>query len=238
MAGLDFEPTSGRFDPGRCYLVGDRPSGRALFVRHVEPNADLTPLRRELDAVPDERVAELFAAVALVNWHDSAGYCANCGGPTVPESAGRSRRCAGCGQQTFPRLDPAAIVAVTDDDDRLLLGRQPSWGPGRMSVLAGFVEAGESPEQAARREVLEEVGVELGQVAYFGSQPWPFPRSLMLAFTATARSVSLDLDGQEIEQADWFSRRELAGLVDGGAVILPSRHSVARRLIEAWRDEG
>lgn len=127
------------------------------------------------------------------------------------------------------------IVAVLDADDRILLGRQASWDPGRMSVLAGFVEAGESLEQAVHREVLEESGLHLADVRYQASQPWPFPRSLMLGFAARALEPTLRLNQREIERAEWYSRDQLADALTDGIVQLPGAASIAHRLITAWR---
>ena len=133
------------------------------------------------------------------------------------------------------RSDPAVIVAVTDADDRLLLGRQPVWAKGRVSVFAGFVEAGESLEQAVHREVFEEVGLRLGPPRYLGSQPWPFPRSMMLGFTARALDTALTLDAREIEAARWYTRGQLETALAHGELTLPMRTSIAHRMITAWR---
>lgn len=146
-----------------------------------------------------------------------------------PEAGGNTRRCTSpdCNQVLFPRTDPAIIVLVTDDD-HCLLGRQPSWPEGRYSTIAGFVEPGESLEDAVRREVYEETNIHVGDIRYHSSQPWPFPSSLMLGFIAQAVSEEIHLNDGELEDARWFSREELAS----GRVGLPFRISIARRLVD------
>ncbi|WP_250447807.1 NAD(+) diphosphatase, partial [Actinotalea sp. C106] len=170
----------------------------------------------------------------LAAWHPRHVHCPRCGAPTVSVLGGWVRRCTVDGSDHYPRTDPAVIMAVTDDQDRLLLGHAPHWPERRFSTLAGYVEPGESLEAAVRREVGEEVGVVVGEVAYQGSQPWPFPASLMLAFTARATSTEIDVDGDELTEARWFTRDELVGAVGRGEVLLPTRASVARALIEDW----
>lgn len=183
----------------------------------------------------DDRDAGLAStAVGLAAWHPRHPRCPRCGAPTVPVLGGWVRRCTVDGSDHYPRTDPAVIMAVTDDEDRLLLGHAPQWPERRFSTLAGYVEPGESLEAAVRREVGEEVGIEIGDVTYQGSQPWPFPASLMLAFTARARSTTVRVDGVELTEARWFTRTELAEAVRSGAVLLPTHTSVARALIHDW----
>lgn len=172
--------------------------------------------------------------VALANWHERHTCCPRCGSETTVAEGGWVRACEVDGSEHHPRTEPAVIMAVTDDEDRLLLGRGPHWPEGRMSVLAGFVEAGESLESAVAREVFEEVGVEVTDVLYRGNQPWPFPASLMVGFTAKAKTSELTLDPAEIVEAAWFSKGELAWAVHTGRVALPPRVSIARRLVEQW----
>jgi NAD+ diphosphatase len=174
------------------------------------------------------------AAVALAAWHRSHRCCPLCGTPTVVGFAGWVRHCPTDGRDQYPRTDPAVIMAVVDDDDRLLLGHAAQWPERRFSTLAGYVEPGEGLEQAVRREVDEEVGVAVGEVTYRGSQPWPFPASIMLAFVARATSTRITVDGVEVTQARWFTRAELAAAAESGEVLLPSRASIARALIEEW----
>lgn len=179
---------------------------------------------------PDE--ANLVAhARALVIWHRSQIYCSRCGSSSRAEAGGNSRRCMNpdCSQAYFPRVDPAIIVLVIDGD-RCLLGRQPTWPEGRYSAIAGFVEPGESLEDAIRREIFEETNVRVGEIRYHSSQPWPFPSSLMLGFTARATGTEVALNDGELEDAGWFTRKELRS----GFPQLPFRISIARRLIDDW----
>ena len=190
---------------------------------------------REAGSELDDTEAGVFtSALALAHWHARHPRCPRCGSTTVPEQGGWMRRCSEDGSEHHPRTDTAVIVAVTDQDQRLLLGRGPHWPQGRMSVLAGFVEAGESLEAAVQREVLEEVGVRLRDLAYRGNQPWPFPASLMVGFTARAIDTELRLDPEEIVEATWFTRGELGWAARSGSLALPPRVSIARRLIEDW----
>ena len=183
-------------------------------------------------------VALVAPATALDNWRARGSRCAHCGMSMSVASAGWSMTCTGCGIEVFPRTDPAVIVLVRDADDRALLGRQGMWPAGRMSTLAGFIEAGESAELAIRREIAEEVGVEIAvgedAIRYLGSQPWPFPGSLMLGFHARAATTRIDVDGSEIVEARWFTREELRAALADGSVKLPPSVSISRRLIEHW----
>jgi NAD+ diphosphatase len=190
---------------------------------------------REVGSLLDDTGAGLLTtSVALAHWHAAHPRCSRCGEPTGVIQAGWARGCPACGAEHYPRTDPAVIMAVVDGDDRLLLGRQASWPPRRFSTLAGFVEPGESLEAAVRREVLEEAGVVVGEVVYRGSQPWPFPSSLMLGFAARARSAAVTVDGEEVAEARWWTREELALDLATGELLLPPTVSIARRLIEDW----
>jgi NAD+ diphosphatase len=191
---------------------------------------------RQVGALLSDRDAGLMThAVALAIWHDSHTHCPQCGTPTVPAPAGHLTTCPADGTEHFPRLDPAVIMLVIDPDDRLMLARNALWPPGRMSVVAGFVEPGESAEHAVAREVHEETAIVVGQVRYLGSQPWPMPRSLMLGFQATARgSQRITVDEDEIGEARWFTREELRAAIDTGEVGIAPTSSIARRLIEYW----
>jgi NAD+ diphosphatase len=182
----------------------------------------------------DAREAGLLAyARAMVTWRAQHRFCGACGSELVAERAGHQMRCPreGCGAQWFPRLDPAIIVLV-EHEGRALLGRQAAWPAGRYSTLAGFVEPGESLEDAVRREVLEETGVRVGAMTYHSSQPWPFPSSIMIGFHASAQTSDIALGDDELEDARWFSREEIAA----GAAGLPPMQSVSWRLIEQWYD--
>jgi NAD+ diphosphatase len=191
---------------------------------------------RAFGATASRRDTELLAqAIALINWHASHGFSPRTGAPTQPEQAGWVRRGVDPDHDIYPRIDPSVIVAVLDDDDRILLGSNAMWDENRFSLLAGFVEPGESLEGAVEREIFEESGIRVTDAHYVGSQPWPFPASLMLGFTARvdpdAESV-LRPDGEEIMEVRWFSRDELAGALD--EIILPGRASIARAIIELW----
>jgi NAD+ diphosphatase len=191
---------------------------------------------RQVGALLSDRDAGLMThAVALAIWHDSHTHCPQCGTPTVPATAGHLTTCPADGTEHFPRLDPAVIMLVIDPDDRLMLARNALWPPGRMSVVAGFVEPGESAEHAVAREVYEETAIVVGQVRYLGSQPWPMPRSLMLGFQATAKGGQrIVVDEEEIGEARWFTREELRAAIDTGELGIAPTSSIARRLIEYW----
>ncbi|WP_103529424.1 NAD(+) diphosphatase, partial [Streptomyces sp. SM12] len=181
---------------------------------------------REAAVLLGERDAALMVhAVALENWQRMHRFCSRCGERTVIAAAGHIRRCPACGAEHYPRTDPAVIMLVTDDEDRALLGRQMHWPEGRFSTLAGFVEPGESVEEAVVREVSEEVGVRVEAVEYVGSQPWPFPSALMLGFHASAGGdgAVIRVDGEEISEARWFSRDDLRAAIESGEIMPPSR---------------
>lgn len=190
---------------------------------------------REVGVLLSDRDAGLFATMlGLANWHASHTHCPRCGASTQPDQSGWIRRCPQDDSEHYPRTDPAVIMAVTDADDRLLLARSPHWPEGRLSVLAGFVEPGESLEAAVAREVLEEVGVVVEQVHYLGNQPWPFPSSLMVGFTSRAVDPTLHLDMEEIVEAVWVTRAELGEMVPAGRFGISPSVSIARRIIERW----
>jgi NAD+ diphosphatase len=190
---------------------------------------------REVGVRLSDRDAGLFATLqGLANWHSTHIHCPLCGATTEPEQSGWIRRCTQDGTEHYPRTDPAVIMAVTDVTDRLLLARSPHWHQGRLSVLAGFVEPGESLEAAVAREVFEEVGVVVEQVRYLGNQPWPFPSSLMVGFTSRAVDPTLHLDQEEIVEAVWVSRQELREMVLEGRFAISPTVSIARRMIEHW----
>lgn len=191
-------------------------------------------LRQVGGLLGDRDAGLLVYAVALEAWHQTHEYCPRCGTRTEVKGGGHIRVCPQDGSQHFPRVDPAVIMLVRDEDDRCLLARGPQWPEGRLSILAGFVEPGESLEHAVAREVAEEVGVTVVRPRYLGSQPWPFPRSLMLGFFAEAISTELTPDAEEIAEAHWFSREELARALESGELRLPPPVSIARRLIETW----
>ena len=178
---------------------------------------------REVGSLLGARDAGLFThAVALANWHDTHTHCPLDGTPTAPEPGGHSSRCPQDGTEHFPRTDPAVIMLVTDPDDRCLLARNAAWPGRRVSILAGFVDPGESAEQAVVREVGEETGIKVTNVRYVGSQPWPMPRSLMLGFRADAAAgQDITVDQDELAEAHWFSRDGLLAAIEAGEIALP-----------------
>ena len=198
-----------------------------VFAHDAEPDAGL-PLMALWGRVDEERWTIAGRGVQLVEWRRTHKFCGRCATPTepAPPPNDRAMRCPSCGLLAFPRLAPAIIVLVTRDDGKALLARGVNFPVPMYSCLAGFVEPGETMEQAVHREVREEVGIELSDVAYWGSQPWPFPHSLMLGFTAKYASGDLVLDDGEIVDAQWHSPDDLP--------MIPPGMSIARRLIDAW----
>lgn len=221
------------YDPERHFLLG-MVDGRPYFTVQALADGPVAPLRTVGPQLGDLEAEIAFTAVALINWHQTAKFCGYCGSRTTVIHGGFARRCTGCDRTIFPRTDPAVIVAIVDGQNRLLLGHQRAWGEGRMSVFAGFVEAGESLEQAVHREMAEETDLDLAAVAYLGSQPWPMPRSLMAGFAALAASTDVSVDGEEIESAQWFTPQTLVEEVKAGRVILPGKASIAHRMILQW----
>ena len=211
---------------------------QAAWLARARPGLRPAGLR-EAAALLNDRDAGLFThAVALANWHSTHTHCPRCGTPTVTVAAGHAQRCPADGSEHFPRIDPAVIMLVTDPDDRCLLARNRRWPERRVSILAGFVEPGESAEQAVAREVREETGIVVTQVRYAGSQPWPMPQSLMLGFRAVAAGeLDLRVDDDEIAEAHWYSREELRSALAAREILLPPPVSIAHRLIESWYGE-
>lgn len=203
------------------------------------PFADLgryTSLREAAGLLAENDLAVVGQARWLFDWHRRHRFCANCGAATKAADGGAKRLCSSCGAEHFPRSDPVAIVLAIHED-ACLLGRSPRFPPGFASALAGFVEAAETPEACAIRELREEAGVALKTVRYQFSQPWPFPSSLMMGFIAEAEARTLKLDEREIVEAHWIAREEILALLSGAApkkVMLPPRFTIARRLIERW----
>jgi NAD+ diphosphatase len=223
---------------------------KAFFALGLPPEASTPPTcltdlgqfqdLRRLATLLDEQDAALLAyARAMTYWHNRHRFCGVCGSPTDSIEGGFQRLCvnAACAHRHFPRTDPAIIVLVTSGE-RGLLGRQPSWPEGLVSTLAGFVEPGETLEDAVIREVREETSIELGEVHYHSSQPWPFPSSLMLGFSAQAASAEIRVDEYELENACWFTREELERKLKSDVLRLPSPMSISFRLIEDWFDAG
>jgi len=194
------------------------------------PDAELVGLREAAARLAQADGGLVAYAAALLNWHRTHPHCSVCGAPTRVEEGGLLRACPRCGAQHHPRTDPVVIVLVTDGE-RTLLGRQASWPPRRVSCLAGFVEPGESLEDAVVREVAEEAGVTVRDARYVSSQPWPFPSSLMLGFRAAWVAGEPVPADEELEEVRWFTRAQLRAERD---VLLPPRLAIARRLIDAW----
>ena len=202
-------------------------------TREFRAPDDWGMLRSHGPLLPRTDAGLVVQAQALAEWHRAHRFCPRCGGGLVSSGGGYVLTCESCRRQQFPRTDPAVIMLVTDGE-RALLGRQASWPAGRFSTLAGFVDPGESLEQAVAREVMEEVGVEVSDVAYFGNQPWPFPSSLMVGFFAQAVTTDISVDGDEIESARWFTREEMRTEAEAGTLVLPGGISISRSIIEAW----
>jgi NAD+ diphosphatase len=192
-------------------------------------------LRTVGQLMPQREGALLAYARGLAYWHDRHKFCGVCGSPTEPKAAGHQRQCTNpdCGAVQFPRTDPAVIMRVTHED-KILMARQAVWAPGMHSILAGFVEPGESLEDAVAREVYEEVGLKVSRIKYFGSQPWPFPSSLMLGFSAEATSPDFTVDTNELESARWMTRAELLNSPEDSTFKLPRRDSISWRIIDDW----
>jgi len=199
------------------------------------PEARAVSLREIGTLLGDRDAGLLTHAVALANWHDTHTHCPVDGTPTVPGPGGHFTVCPKDGTEHFPRTDPAVIMLVTDPDDRCLLARNAAWPGRRVSILAGFVDPGESAEQAVIREVAEETQIKVTNVRYVGSQPWPMPRSLMLGFRAEAPAgQAIVVDREEIAEAYWFSRDELLAAIQAREIALPPPVSIARQIIEQW----
>lgn len=226
-------PPQDRRRPEDIYLGTHH--GRAWFARPVERVEGETMTWWD---VPEGAYDPLAAAVFLAKWHALAPLCERCGSSTVPDQGGARRQCTQCGWLAFPRMDPSIIVAITDPEDRLLLARNAAWPERRVSIIAGFMEAGESAEQACHREVFEEVGVRLTRLTYVSSQPWPMPRSLMLGFEARAVDSRIHVDGDEILAGAYHSRADLVAAVSSGEIVLPGGASIARQLIDRWLSRG
>ena len=247
LAGTRFQLADGRArwvspqdaPDGVRVLLGDL-DGVVHFAVIVGPEVageGWTGLRGTIQHVEEGEAALVVHAIGIAEWLFATRHCPRCGGRLEPAQLGHVLHCPDCGRDEFPRTDPAVIMVVVDGeapDDRCLLGRHPNWPPGQYSTLAGFVEPGESIEQAVRREVLEESGIQVGEVSYFGSQPWPLPRSLMVGCIAQAESTEVSVDGEEIEDARWFSRDDMRTEAEAGRLLLPGGISISRSLVEHW----
>ncbi len=226
--------------PGERYFLGLDSSGTPFFVSHrraenVEYPPEFQTLRAIGKHLDELQIGAAVHALALAQWHDGHRRCAKCGEETRSILGGSVRECSSCAAQHHPRTDPAVIVLVKDKSDRILLGRQKVWPAKRFSTFAGFVEPGESFENCVLREVREECGGEVISMRYLGSQPWPFPASIMIAYEAEISNPdSVKEDGQEIEEIIWLDRSELKRRVTSGELLLPPEISVARAMINSW----
>ncbi len=244
--GLEWMPTADA--PGGVRLLLGERDGTTRWavvvdgaVAKVEPEKWL-PLRGLLPFLTGAAVREaplVFHALGLAEWLWATRFCPRCGGSLTPRAAGHELVCDGCGKPQFPRTDPAVIMLIAagepgSPDERCLLGRNRAWPQGRFSTLAGFCEPGETLEDAVRREVLEETGVVVGDVTYFGNQPWPLPSSLMLGFHGRAVTETLTLEDDDVEEAVWVTREEMRAQAESGELVLPGGVSISRSLIEAW----
>ncbi len=225
---------------GTLLFLGETDGGRraAVLVDRVPEELQPVSVRTLAPLLSADELSLAVHAVGMSRWLASTPFCPRCGTRTEVHDAGHLRRCPGCGASHFPRTDPAVIMLVTDDDDRALLGHQASWPEGRWSTLAGFVEPGESLEDAVRREVAEESGVVVGDVSYGASQPWPFPASLMVGFFGRATSTDIEVDGVELGAAQWVTRDQLREQGRAGTLLLPPAGvSISSWLIEQWFGE-
>ena len=241
---INFVPgsTLGEYQTQTDYFLGVKDKEN-FFVRHLasDENTKLELMTlREIGAFLSPRDIGLAVhAQGLANWHKKHPRCSQCGAATSVVLGGSVRRCLIDESEHYPRTDGAIIVLIKDEQDRVLLGRQKVWPKNRFSTFAGFVEPGESFENCVLREVREEAGVELTQINYLGSQPWPFPASLMIAFEAVTNTPQIaKADGDEIEEIRWFSRAEMKAAILDKSLILPLEISVARQMIKAWYGQG
>ena len=243
--GLRWVPPAEASGDGARVLLGER-DGRVWFALVLDPGqADsdewvgLRGLLPLLAGAAVEQAPLVFHAIGLAEWLFATRHCPRCGGHLEVRMAGHELECVDCHRRQFPRTDPAVIMAITrgepgSADEALLLGRPDSWPEGRYSTLAGFLEPGETLEDAVRREVAEETGVGVGEVTYFGNQPWPLPASLMLGFLGRASSDAIAVDGREIQDARWFTRAQMKDEADAGTLVLPGGVSISRSLVEHW----
>ncbi|KTE78574.1 MULTISPECIES: NAD(+) diphosphatase [Sphingopyxis] len=249
LDGIDPVPGSGgglmweALDPAderALLLLGIDDSGAPRFVREAHGGARVDArsrtVMRLLPMLSPEEAALYGGARSLVDWHARHRFCAVCGSPTELFRGGWGRRCASCGAEHFPRVDPVVIM-LAEYEGRVLLGRQPGFPPGFFSALAGFVEPGESLEEAVARELFEEAGIAVSDVSYVASQPWPFPSSLMIGCRAVARGAALTIDTTELEAAMWVDRAEVRAALAGdmgASFMAPPPLAIARYLLEDW----
>ena len=242
-AQVEGDVDSGKFSAGiKLFLGRDLDGANTYFAWCSDDQndgailgAEFKTLREIGDDLTDLEMGLAVHSQALSNWHHTHLFCPKCGTATTPSNGGSVRRCDKDGSEHYPRTDPAMIVAVKDRADRILLGRQKVWPEHRFSNFAGFVDSGESFEHCVAREVMEEAGLKVSEISYLGSQPWPFPSSIMIAFHAiTDEPEKARPDGEEIVEMRWFSRAQMKAAVADGTLLLPPGMSDSRRMIEAW----
>ena len=223
---------------GDRYFLGLDESGIGYFAINApfpDETENLQSLREAGLVASEIEIGAAVHAVALANWHDTHTHCARCGAETYSALGGSVRKCRTDASEHYPRTDSAVIVLVRDSQNRILLGRQKVWPAKRYSNFAGFLEPGESLEACVKREVLEEAGVRIDQIEYLGSQAWPFPASIMLAFTGVVENPEdARADGEEIEDLRWYSKETFTADLKSGELLIPPGISIARRMIEAW----
>ena len=225
---------------GTAYFAVDASGAGSALAAPFADMGEYMPLREAAGEIDADMISLLGQARWYLDWHHRHQFCARCGAETSSVDGGAKRHCFSCGAEHFPRTDPVAIV-LAEHDGACLLGRGPHFPPGFLSALAGFVEAAETPEECAARELREEAGVEISDVRYKFSQPWPFPSSLMMGFVATARSRDLSLDKNEIVEARWLERDDVNRLRAGEVrddVRLPPHFTIARQLIDLWAEQS
>jgi NAD+ diphosphatase len=241
--------STGKFNEGSRYFLGlDAISREPYFAWDTQWVGDVsdevksvgfTTLREVGAQLPEIEFELALHATALSNWHRAHPRCPRCGGATRVDLGGAARFCDADQSQHHPRTDSAVIVLIKDRADRILLGHQPVWPEGRFSTFAGFLEPGETFEQCVSREVFEESNITVSEIKYLGSQPWPFPASIMIAFEAVTDNPDVAKgDGEEITEVKWFSRAELKAAAQDGSLLLPPAISVARKMIEGWLGEA
>lgn len=219
-------------------LIGGKPHFAAYADGMRAPPGRSAGLSRALDLLRPGEAATYAAARSVLDWHSRHRFCANCGQPTTMIRAGWGRLCEGCGAEHFPRTDPVVIM-IAEHDGRALVGRGPHWPPGRYSALAGFMEPGESIEEAVAREIFEEAGVRVRHVRYVASQPWPFPSQLMLACIGQAEDDALTIDSNELQDAMWVSREDVRKALAGDPAapfLAPPHYAIAHTLLTLWAE--
>ena len=228
---------------GELVLIGRDDRHRLLFAAEIDRESEPACTTSAVDLrsvalqglLPEPELAQLAQARSLLGWHARNGFCANCGARSMMEDAGYRRHCPACHANHFPRTDPVAIMIVRRSG-RLLLGRQPMFQPGMYSALAGFIEPGETIEDAARREIFEESGIRVGEVRYLSSQPWPFPSSLMIGLIGEALTTDIVIDRDELEDVRWFDAPEVIAMLERrhpDGLTLPSPFAIAHHLVLA-----